>query len=190
MPATPSQASIRIVKQIPYRGGTRNFSNRYFFGSLTSLTSTTFNNLADALIAAEKLFFTSWVGYVEAIGYNGGTVGAAFSKSVSGSGSRTHTSEVLVPGDCCAIARFSTTARTSKGHPIYLFKYYHGVYNDGGSLPDTLSASGYSHLQTLADTLVSGVSDGTTARPISGPYGATAVAKTVDPYIGHRDFPR
>lgn len=186
----PTQASIVIKKAILYKGTEREWSNRYFFGDLTTLDSTKFNNLADAIEAAEKLAMSSWVGFAEAIGYNGGSNISAFSKGLSGSGSRTHSSEHLCPGDCAALVRFSTAARTSKGHPIYLFKYFRGCYYDTEADPDLLSADEAAKLDTFGGDCVTGFSDGTANHPISGPFGATAQSHFVETYITHRDFPR
>lgn len=186
----PTQASIVIKKEILYRGSGRFYSNRYFFGGLTSLTSTTFNNLADAIEAGEKLVTSSWISYAEAVGYDGGSNVSVFSKTLSGGGSRTHSSEHLCPGDCAALLRFSTAARTSKGHPIYLFKYIRGAYYDSESDPDLLSTDMAAKMSTFGTALVTGYSDGTTDQPISGPFGATATGRTVEQYITHRDFPR
>jgi hypothetical protein len=174
---------------IPYRGTTRNWSQRFFFGTLTTLDSTKFNNLADAIHTASKLCLSSWVGYVGATGYNGGSDLPVFTKTYSDNGSFAHTGERLCPGDCAAMLRFSTTQRTSKNHPIYLYKWFHGVYYDDATAPDTLWSTQATAIDTFGASCVTGFSDGSTNRPISGPYGAVAQGHQVNTWIRHRDFP-
>jgi hypothetical protein len=98
-----------------------------------------------------------------------------------------------MPGDCAALVRYTTTQRTSKNHPIYLFNYYHGVYR-----ADAASASQYDDLQTgqgtamttYAGSWVTGFSDGTNAYKKAGPRGAVAQSGAAESKITHRDFLR
>lgn len=185
----PTRASIKVVKYISYRGNNKNWSNRYFFGDITTWTSSQFNAMADALVNGEKLAMSTGVGYVNCVGYNAGSEVPVFTRDKSGtSGSWTPSGMQPCPGDAAAVIRFTTTQRTSKNHPIYLFKYFHKCYFVNGGSPDTLSSDEVTLLNTWGSTCVTGISDGTSVHPICGPYGAVAQSRFVLPEVRHRDF--
>jgi hypothetical protein len=85
--------------------------------------------------------------------------------------------------------RYSTTARSAKNHPIYLFNYYHGIGSDGSAGVDVLDASQKAALETYATAWMAGFSDGTITAVRAGPNGATATSRLVLPEVRHRDFP-
>jgi hypothetical protein len=93
------------------------------------------------------------------------------------------------PGDCAAVLRFSTDARTAvTNKPIYLFKYFHGVYcstSDEDTILDVMQTA----YNEFGDDCLAGWSDGTNTRVLCSPRGAVAQARTLVPYIRHRDFP-
>jgi hypothetical protein len=126
---------------------------------------------------------------VETFGYAAGSDVPVFSKSYSTVGTGAFTSWIAAPGDCAAIVRYSTTARTPKNHPVYLFNYYHGVsaVSTGG---DTLHAAQKAAISAYAGSWISGFSDGAETLVRAGPNGATAVGQIVDASVMHRDFPR
>jgi broad specificity polyphosphatase/5'/3'-nucleotidase SurE len=85
--------------------------------------------------------------------------------------------------------RFSTTQRSTKNHPIYLFKYLHGIRYSSGTPSDTLGAAWLTAMNEWGDDLVAGISDGTNTRILCSPRGAVAQARTTLTTIRHRDFP-
>jgi hypothetical protein len=187
MAATPS---IKVIKQFSYRGNaTKQFSNRYHFNGGTPADATHWTTLSDAIVTAEKAVYTSGVTIVGTIGYAAGSDVPIFSKTYSTAGILAVGTGSTAPGDCAALVRFGTTARTPKNHPIYLFNYYHGVLRDASS-QDLLFSSQKSAMQTYANSWISGFSDGTLTVVRAGPNGATATGQLVNQYLTHRDFPR
>jgi len=186
----PSQISVKIVKTISYRGTTRQWSNRYYFNQ-TSLPSTTDQDtISAAIVATEKLQMGSRVGFVEAVWYAAGSDVPVRTTTLSGTGSMPYSGTAQTPGDCATLIRFSTTQRTSKNHPIYLFKYYHdAVYATGGD-PDTVVTIQHSRNGDTGAILVTGITAGSTVYKLAGPHGAVAQGYVAEPLITHRDFPR
>lgn len=184
-------ASITVTKTMPFRGGTKTWHNRYHVsGPDTWLNQSQFNTFSDAVTADEKTYLAPDVTIVGTIGYNAGSEVPVFSKTYSLAGTRSLTGISLVPGECAALIRYSTTARSVKNHPIYLYNWVHRVGYASGGDPDTLNSSWKTGILAVANDWVTGYSDGTQTRHRAGPRGASAVGAIVETYIMHRDFPR
>jgi hypothetical protein len=186
--ATPS---IKVIKQFGFKGSTRRWSNRYHFNGGTPADSAHWTTFSDAVVAAEKVALSGNVTIVETIGYEAGSDVPVFSKTYSQAGTGSFAGTITyTPGQTAALLRWSTTARTSKNHPIYLFNYYHGVLVKSSSAPfDELSADQKSAIDTYAGAWISGFSDGTHTLVRAGPNGATATGHQCEKYVTHRDFP-
>jgi len=186
MAATPS---IKITKQFSYRGVTRKWSNRYHFNGGTPADSAHWTTFSDAIVTAEKAVHFSTVTIVGSIGYAAGSEVPVFTKTYSTVGTKTIGSGIQAPGDCAALVRYATAARTSKNHPVYLYNYYHAPFFVTGA-PDVVQASDVTALNTYASTWIgAGFSDGTTTYNRAGPNGATATGVLVETVMRHRDFP-
>lgn len=178
-----------------YRGSLRTWSNRYHFsGGLPSDTAhwTTFS---DAVVTAEHLLWRALASggskIVETFGFDSGSEIPIFSKTYATDGFAGAVGS-LPPGDAAAVVRWSTSARSSKNHPIYMFSYYHTIPSAGGATTyDQVEAGAVSLLGTYAalwDT--TGFSDGTNTYKRSSPSGHNATGHTVLPLLSHRDLPR
>jgi hypothetical protein len=65
-------------------------------------------------------------------------------------GERTGSDGNLMSGDDAIWIRFATGRVSDQGKPIYLRKYFHGVFSSSSSAPDTFSAAQRTAFQTLA----------------------------------------
>lgn len=186
MALTPS---IKISTQMPYRGGTKTYSNRFHFTGGTPADLSHWNTLADNVVAIAKTVITTDCSIVEATYYAAGSDLPLGSKSYSTAGTFSLTGRATVPGDCAAMMRWSTAARSSKNHPVYLYSWIHRPTVDNSSDGDGMSGALQTLLQTYASDWLSGFSDGSITCVRAGPNGASATGYSVDSHIRHRDFP-
>jgi len=184
-----TQASIKVIKSFSYRGQTHQWSNRYFLNNTSIDTQAHFNTLADAVVLAEKAIYNAAVTIIGVNYYAPGSEVAVWTRSYSTAGTYATTTGTA-PGDCAALVRYTTSQRTSKNHPLYLFNYYHGIVAAGYPNQDQVAATQATALGTYANSWVSGFSDGVTTYKKAGPRGAVATGYVVETYVTHRDFPR
>lgn len=197
MATTPdTRHSLVIKKRFGYRGGTREFSNRYHFEGALPTDNAAWIAMADLVVAAEKLIYAGDVTIVEAIGYDSGSAtstnphgDAVFTKTYTTAGTGTFDSSgPAAPGDCAAFVRYSTPARSTKNHPVYLSNYYHGVYSEAGGGDNLLTAQ-LGAMETYQNHWINGFLADGSLRERCGPRGAVATGGMVSPVIRHRDFP-
>lgn len=187
MPA-PTRPSIRIVRSLPYRGGTKQTGSRYFFTGADPSGSSAWLALANAVTAAEKATIPdSYTTITSAIGYNAGSDVPVYTNSYSLAGTWSHTGTAC-PGDCASMTKFTTTQRSTKNHPIYLYKYMHPCYASASD-PDVLQSTMVTALNTYWNLWLStGFTVDGTQRFLCGPRGAVAQTALVSTQTRHRDF--
>jgi hypothetical protein len=188
MASTPS---IRIVKSSAYKGGLRLFSNRYHFNGGTPADATHWHTLMDAVTAAEKAIYGSHITITEALGYAAGSDVPVATKTYSLAGTMTvGGTGVGAPLTDAVLGRWSTAARSTKNHPIYLFNYFHGAVVDNTVLGfDKVWATQVTAVSTYITAWITGFSDGSITAVRASPNGAAATGSLVEEYVTHRDFP-
>lgn len=176
---------------MPFKGGSRLWSNRYHFNGGTPADATHWHTLMDAVTTAEKAIFDSQQTIVEALGYAAGSDVPVATKVYSIAGTHSAAgSDITTPGEVAALIRWSTAAKSTKNHPIYCFSYMHGALVNGSlSYNEGLSASQKTAMGTYATAWITGFSDGTITAVRATPQGAVATGSIVEEYVTHRDFP-
>jgi hypothetical protein len=188
MAVTPS---IKVVKSFAFKGGTRQWSNRYAFTGGTPPDNTHWTTLSDAVVNAEKAIYTSGVTIVGTVGYAAGSDVPVFSKTYTTTGTGSFGAAAReAPGECANLVRYSTAARSTKNHPIYAYSYYHAVIFDPTTAVDKPIAAQRTAIGTYASSWITGFSDGGSVTAVrSTPAGHTATGYLAEEYITHRDFP-
>lgn len=189
-PAPSTRPSIKILFSSFYRTGARTWSVRFHLDQAAAPADAShWAALALAIRNDLKGCFTSGCTIIGSVGYAAGSEVPVWSESVSVPG--TLVGGTPVPGDCAAMLRWSTTQRTSKNHPIYLFNYFHMPNWSGSGNSDLLWSTQQTALNNFAVKFASGgagFSDGTVTYHRAGPYGAVGQIGKCDTYIRHRDF--
>ena len=189
--APPTRPSIQVIKTMTYRGNTgHTWSNRYFLNGISSLTTTTATEIMDAIAAQEPLIYFTDQKITQMVAYNPGSDVPLLEKTYNVVGEAVLTGANPSPGDAAAVARFKTTQRTSKNHPVYLFKYWHGVWWAQGGSPDDILPAQRTLFDAYAQKWVQGIVYGGGAGTVTmcGPYGAVAQDHLILQNLRHRDF--
>jgi hypothetical protein len=185
--------SVKIQKHFTAKGVTWEWSNRYHFNGGTPADPSHWNTLFDNIVAAEKLCLGTNQTIDLAVGYNAGSDEPIASKTYSTAGTFALAgSDVWMPRDSAYLMKWSTTARTSKNHPIYLFNYFHSCRRNASGDINEIQTTQISAYNTYCSAWVSGFSDGSITAVRAGPNGATgaAVLRSSPVYATHRDFPK
>ena len=184
-----TQASIKVTKSMLFNGVTRTWSNRYYLNATSIDTQAHFNTLADNVVTAEKAIHPTTTTITLVSYYAPGSDVAVWTRTYSTAGTRTDTGS-RAPGDVALLIRYTTAARTTKNHPVYLFNYYHGCDIQSSPNQDKPTSAYSGFAGTYANSWVTGFSDGVTTYKKAGPRGAVATGYVVETYLTHRDFPR
>lgn len=187
--APPTRPSLKVIKSSPYKGGTKVWSNRYFFNGGTPSSDAHWTTLSDSATSHETNCWLSTTTIIGTVGYEADSDVPVFSKAYSIAGTGSFETSDPLPLECAIIIKSTTDQRTSKNHPIYLFKYYHAVCWNGSGGPEMPAATQVAHLKSVCDNWRVGLSDGVNTLTLCGPRGASALSCVAETYLSHRDFP-
>lgn len=190
MAATPS---LKISVNFQRDGALRTWSNRYHFNGGLPVDHTHWKTFSDLVVAALIIPLPPSCEVVEATGYAAGSDLPVYSQPYSTVGLLAISGgDFEAPGDAAYLLKWSTTARTSKNHPVYLFSYLHGVVLDHAGPPGKVASYQRSRCNDYEIAWRTGFSDGTNTYVRAGPNGATGteVGRGEPYYCTHRDFPQ
>lgn len=190
MATAPTRVGCKLEFSFSWRGNTKDWSQLYHFDGPTSWASQgQFDTFVVALWNLLKSGIPARNTLVSGTAYNAGSFLPVFTHSFGAAGTYTDTSNPQAAGEMCALARFSTDQRSVKNHPIYLYKWFHGMQSDGLTSPDTLRTGIHTTLGGQLSTLLAGISDGTNTRQYCGPRGAVAQSVILNTLLHAREFP-
>lgn len=188
--AAPTRVGVKLVFSSPYRGGTKVWSQLWHFdGPTTWASSGQFQTLVDNLVAQIQGLLPSDTSITEAIAYNAGSSVPVYTYTHTWTGTSTATTGRRQALEACALVKFTTTQRSTKNHPIYLFKWFHAVFSSGTGTYEALDSGLKTNIQNNMTTILGGLSDGTNTRQYCGPFGAVAQSRIVEPDLHMREFP-
>lgn len=181
---------VKFVFSSPYRGGTKTWSTKVYVNGPDWASQAQFNAYVDAVWGDWITRIATTTTFVEAVAYDAGSFLPVFTYAKNAAGTYSLSGLQLAPLEACILLRYTTTARTSKNHPIYLWNYIHNVPTNGATSPDVPASGFKSGWDTRAAALVTGYSDGTQVRKRAGPRGAIAQAGACETYLHMHEFPR
>lgn len=185
-----TEASIKWRFSSSYKGGTKVWSTTFHLTGGDWQDQAHFNTFADNMKAYLVTLITDRCTMIDATGYNGGSDLPVFTKSYNVACTQATSPNWQSPLEQCILLRFTTTQRSTKNHPIYLFNYIHAVYPAGASSPETPNSALKSTWDSRCATFIAGITDGSLTRKRCGPRGAVAQTGAAETYLVHRDFPR
>jgi hypothetical protein len=146
--------SIVLVQKFTYRDAPEEWSNRYHFTGTAPVDDTGWHDLAVALFTLVKPCLPASNSLVRAYGYLSDTTDsvATIDFTVAPLSPIAGTATVsgnVAPGDAAMTCRWLTPDRTSKGKPIYLRKYFHGVLLNTADT-DQVAGAQHTALQAFA----------------------------------------
>ena len=184
--------SITLVQAFTYRDAYEEFSNRYHLSGTAPTDDSGWQALAEAIWDNLKSVLPARITLVRAYGYLSDTTDSVSTIDFAASplsplpGTFTGATR-YAPGDAAMTCRWTTGRRNSKGHPIYLRKYFHGASIDTDDL-DQLDPLQTTALQTFATAMLDEL--GATGAFMAGPDGVVPTAASASQWVTTRTLKR
>ena len=186
--------SIVVIKKFTYKGSDEEWSNRYHFQGTPPSTPSAWRSLCDAFITQEKAILTTLVTIERVICYTADDSVAAYSYDLSSFGGPvagtfdiSGVTSQETPGDTAYLIRWNTGRTSSRGKPVYLFKYYHGGVSKGAGHQDEV----YGNLKVSMSIFASGIISSTGSWPgLADKTGAAPVGYLAETYLTTRTLKR
>jgi hypothetical protein len=191
-----SAPGIVLVKAFKYRDNAEEeWSNGYHLNGDAPANGTEWQAQIDALVALEQEVLASTVTYRRAYCYDNfdGTHASVYSHSWEDAtyppvGSISAADVELEPGINAVVCRWDTGRRNIKGRPVYLYKYFHGVFPSGDpASPDAVWSNQLTAAQTFAAAVMA---PGDVWQGMGGPDGAFPVSSHANPFVGSHQLRR
>lgn len=184
--------SIVLVQSFTYRDAPEEWSNRYHFTGTAPADPTGWHDLAVALFTLVKPCLPATNSLVRAYGYLNDTDHAVATVDFTTGGlspipGTATVSGNVAPGDTAMTCRWKTARLTSKGKPIYLRKYFHGVLLNTTDT-DKVAAAQETALSTFATAVLTNW--GSTSSKLCGPDGVTPTAPAASIWATTRTLKR
>lgn len=182
---------ITVVKTFTYRDAPEEWSNKYHFQGTAPSTPADWRALADAFITEEKAILSYFVSITKVLCYTDTDNPAVYTYTLADfggnvAGTYMGVDEDVPPGDSAYLLRWNTGRVSTRGKPIYLFKYYHGG-NRSSTDRDQLKAD----LKTLCSTFANSVRSSSGAWPgLADKTGAEPVGYLAETYYTTRTLKR
>lgn len=158
-------SGITVIQSFTYRGAAEEWSNKYHFQGDPPSDPAGWRDLCDAFITQLKAILTDVNTIVRVQCYEDTDNPAvytydlaAFGGVVAGTYVTGSSADLLEAGDTAGLIRWNTGRTSTRGKPIYLFKYYHGVMHESGTV-DELRHSLKSAYATFANAIRTATGD-------------------------------
>ena len=183
--------AVVMVKSFTYRDAAEEWSNRYHLLGTAPSDATGWKNLYDAIWALEAPLLPTRVTLVKAYGYLTDDTASVDSHDYHVGGSPPAGTLGFdlspAPGDAAMVVSWKIARRSSKGKPIYLRKYFHGVDEASGEI-DQVNTTQLTHLNSYATAMLSTI--GATASFMCGPQGDVPISGAGSKWITTRTLKR
>lgn len=185
----PDMPSVKVVKEFTYLGDTEEWSNAYHFAPSTPGDAAEWKSLVDAIWAEERKFLSSNVKIAAAYGYEAGNEVSVFQVDYR-EPPLTQSAGLLLdanpaPGDAAVWLRWRRDNNSSKGRPVYVRNYYHGVPSDGA---DAYKSAAKTAMLAYGEYWLSGDLPGSAVR--CGPQGQAVSTPKAAPFFTTRTLHR
>ena len=167
---------VTLIKSFTYRGNPEEWSNQYHIQGSAPSTPAAWRSLVDDLVALEKTCYTTETTVVRAICYENTDDDAVYTYNLADFAGVVHgtcaPTSGAQAGDVAVLARWGTGRTSTKGKPIYLYKFFHDAWAQASPNEDNVNGTQYDAVYAFAEDVM------TTSGDWPGMAGKDGVAPT------------